>query len=147
LYFYVGDYTQSAIEQTAGLNSELFNGKADVDGSNTIGNLSTATKSYLYSLRQASTQVINNVITANNTPYTAPADGEIIVTGYKNTNGGDAPVLIVNNIQVLKSGNYNASNIVSYAVYNYKVQAGDIIKTLNFSVLENSLFRYAKGAL
>ena len=34
LYFYVGNYTQSATEQTAGLNAELFNGKADVDLSN-----------------------------------------------------------------------------------------------------------------
>lgn len=34
LYFYVGNYTQSAVEQTAGLNAELFNGKADVDLSN-----------------------------------------------------------------------------------------------------------------
>lgn len=30
LYFYVGNFTQEAIEQTAGLNAELFNGKADV---------------------------------------------------------------------------------------------------------------------
>lgn len=30
LYFYVGDYTQTAIEQTAGLNAELFNSKADI---------------------------------------------------------------------------------------------------------------------
>ena len=29
LYFYVGDYTQDAIEQTAGLNAELFNEKVD----------------------------------------------------------------------------------------------------------------------
>lgn len=29
-YYYVGNFTQEAIEQTAGLNSELFNGKADV---------------------------------------------------------------------------------------------------------------------
>lgn len=29
LYFYVGDYTQTAIEQTAGLNAELFNDKVD----------------------------------------------------------------------------------------------------------------------
>ena len=29
LYFYVGDYSQTAIEQTAGLNSELFNNKVD----------------------------------------------------------------------------------------------------------------------
>lgn len=34
LYFYVGNFTQSATEQTAGLNSELFNGKADSDLSN-----------------------------------------------------------------------------------------------------------------
>ena len=31
LYFYVGNYKQSAIEQTAGLNSELFNNKLDSD--------------------------------------------------------------------------------------------------------------------
>ena len=30
LYFYVGAFTQTAIENTAGLNAELFNGKADV---------------------------------------------------------------------------------------------------------------------
>ena len=35
LYFYVGQFTQTATEQTAGLNSELFNGKADRD----LGNL------------------------------------------------------------------------------------------------------------
>jgi len=34
LYFYVGDYTQSAIEQTAGLNSELFNNKVDLNFDN-----------------------------------------------------------------------------------------------------------------
>ena len=31
LYFYVGEFTQTAIEQTAGLNAELFNGKADLN--------------------------------------------------------------------------------------------------------------------
>lgn len=30
LYFYVGQYSQTAIEQTAGLNAELFNGKLDI---------------------------------------------------------------------------------------------------------------------
>lgn len=34
LYFYIGEYTESAIEQTAGLNSELFNGKADISLNN-----------------------------------------------------------------------------------------------------------------
>lgn len=35
LYFYVGDFEQSATEQTAGLNAELFNNKADTD----LGNI------------------------------------------------------------------------------------------------------------
>lgn len=39
LYFYVGNYTQSAVEQTAGLNAELFNGKADIDLSNVSANI------------------------------------------------------------------------------------------------------------
>jgi len=30
LYFYVGNFTQTALENTAGLNAELFNGKVDV---------------------------------------------------------------------------------------------------------------------
>ena len=30
LYFYVGNFEQSALEQTAGITSEMFNGKADV---------------------------------------------------------------------------------------------------------------------
>lgn len=34
LYFYVGDYTQTAIEQTAGLNAELFNNKVDLNFDN-----------------------------------------------------------------------------------------------------------------
>lgn len=35
LYFYVGNFEQSAVEQTAGLNAELFNSKADVNLNNT----------------------------------------------------------------------------------------------------------------
>lgn len=34
LYFYVGQYDQSSTEQTAGLNTSLFNGKVDLDGNN-----------------------------------------------------------------------------------------------------------------
>lgn len=34
LYFYVGQFSQSATEQTAGLNSELFNSKVDLDFGN-----------------------------------------------------------------------------------------------------------------
>lgn len=34
LYFYVGQFSQSATEQTAGLNTEMFNNKVDLDGHN-----------------------------------------------------------------------------------------------------------------
>lgn len=34
LYFYVGEFTQTALENTAGLNTSLFNNKADLDASN-----------------------------------------------------------------------------------------------------------------
>lgn len=40
LYFYVGEFSQSATEQTAGLNSSLFNNKMDID----IGNATSSAK-------------------------------------------------------------------------------------------------------
>ena len=43
LYFYMGTYNQSAIDNTAGLNTELFVGKADVD----LANLSDVGKGRL----------------------------------------------------------------------------------------------------
>lgn len=47
LYFYVGDYTQTAIEQTAGLNSELFNGKVDLPVGRTQNSVSLLIESYV----------------------------------------------------------------------------------------------------
>ena len=41
LYFYVGNYTPSAVTQTAGLNAELFNNKAELTLSNVNTNLTT----------------------------------------------------------------------------------------------------------
>lgn len=51
LYFYVGNFTQTALENTAGLNAELFNGKADID----LSNVSTTARSgFLFSVSQES---------------------------------------------------------------------------------------------
>ena len=46
LYFYVGEFTQTAIEQTAGLNAELFNNKVDRDMSNRASNIHFVTQTY-----------------------------------------------------------------------------------------------------
>ncbi len=47
LYFYVGNFEQSATEQTAGLNAELFNGKADRNLLNTTDNVDFVIESQL----------------------------------------------------------------------------------------------------
>lgn len=39
LYFYVGEFTQTAIENTAGINTELFNEKADLNLANVLANI------------------------------------------------------------------------------------------------------------
>ena len=39
LYFYVGTFSNSALENTAGLNASLFNGKADLNLLNTANNV------------------------------------------------------------------------------------------------------------
>lgn len=47
LYFYVGSFTQSAIENTAGLNASLFNSKADIDLNNVSAGIDFVVESQL----------------------------------------------------------------------------------------------------
>ena len=47
LYFYVGNFTKTATENTAGLNAELFNNKADLNLMNTATNVDFVTESQL----------------------------------------------------------------------------------------------------
>lgn len=47
LYFYIGQYTPEAVEQTAGLNTELFNNKMDRDLSNRTSNIHFVTETYV----------------------------------------------------------------------------------------------------
>ena len=75
LYFYVGEFSQSATEQTAGLNAETINGKADIDLSNTISNLSEAAKSHFSKLSLPANKSIALTLGASETTYTAPTHG------------------------------------------------------------------------
>lgn len=47
LYFYVGEFTQTALENTAGLNASLFNGKADLDLNNVSAGIDFVVESQL----------------------------------------------------------------------------------------------------
>lgn len=55
-YYYVGNFDQTALAQTAGLNTELFNQKVDVSSLGTLAYLNTITSS----------NITNNTITENN---------------------------------------------------------------------------------
>lgn len=71
LYFYVGDYVQDAVEQTAGLNAELFNNKVDLNASN----LNAQGRSYVSGLGMPSNKSVEIDVGASNAEYIAPANG------------------------------------------------------------------------
>lgn len=76
LYFYVGQFTQSATEQTAGLNSELFNAKADLDLNNI--NPSSSAKEMIVSWSMPDyNSGIAITYPISTSPYTCPSDGII----------------------------------------------------------------------
>lgn len=80
LYFYVGQYEQTAIEQTAGLNAELFNGKADVSLNNASPSSEFVKKVIGWAVPDISAGVqIRESSTGQGEAYTLPADGYIMV--------------------------------------------------------------------
>ena len=125
LYFYIGQFSQSATEQTAGLNSELFNGKMDLDA----GNATSATVSGLVSKTDStskativgwgspdySTKVNCNSYTSGSNQFEAPSDGFI----YGATQG--AATLYIND-SVVKT--YNALGYPGYPFF-YRLSKGD----------------------
>lgn len=72
LYFYVGNFTQTALENTAGLNASLFNGKADIDASNFN---STGKETIIGWGMPSNSNYDTLTLGASGTQYTAPADG------------------------------------------------------------------------
>lgn len=105
LYFYVGNFTQTAIENTAGLNTELFNQKADLNLSNTASNIDfivesqepTAGNNYTWyrkyksgwveqgGIKVANTTTVNFPVTMANTDY-----WYIVKGNYNNASGSYA---------------------------------------------------------
>lgn len=85
LYFYVGQFTQTATEQTAGLNSELFNGKADIDMGNVPANIGSTAKSYFAGIGMPSDTWENVSLPANGGYVIAPANGYYCISGTGQT--------------------------------------------------------------
>lgn len=75
LYFYVGEYSQSATEQTAGINAEMFNDKADVDAVWTPLTSTSAQKETIVGWGMP--DYTSGVSKSANTSYTAESNGFI----------------------------------------------------------------------
>ncbi|MBO7732880.1 MAG: hypothetical protein J6S67_10015 [Methanobrevibacter sp.] len=141
LYFYVGNYNQSAIEQTAGLNTELFNGKVDLNAAN----LSTQGKSLISGLGMPSNRYIDLTLLASGGQYTALANGYFIINYYP-----DVPALrYFRMINITKGYSVtNHSGSVTFRVdLVIPVLKGDIVQCdyNTTGTIECFRFYYAEG--
>ena len=141
LYFYVGNYNESAIEQTAGLNAELFNGKVDLNAAN----LSDAGKSLIAGLGMPSDAYEDLTLGASGTEYTAPENGWFCVG--KVTDGANQYISIkteTNKLYTTNIANSSGSGLNVYAPV-FKGQKIKISYTAGGSV-ERFVFIYSKGS-
>ena len=141
LYFYVGQFSQSATEQTAGLNSELFNGKVDLNAQN----LSTQGKSLISGLGMPSNTYDDLTLGASGTTYEAPANGWFVLRGSTSSNG--TITLYTDKGVSCSSGDSQTAFWVNLTI---PVKKGDVVTYFiqgGYSTVTVSVFRfiYAKG--
>lgn len=91
LYFYIGNFTQTAIENTAGLNTNLFNEKADVD----LANITSASKISLCNLGMPGIRYDSLTLGVSGSTYTAPANGWFVLS--KVVGGSDYTTMTMTN--------------------------------------------------
>lgn len=118
LYFYMGTYNQSAIDNTAGLNVEAFNDKMDTD----VANASSVGKTIISSLSMPSDKYIDLTLGASPTNYTAPANGWFVVNSrLENGNW----LSLFNNTNNFRSEAVNDLNLD--VVCGMPAKAGDVV--------------------
>ena len=145
LYFYVGEFARNSVQQTAGLNSELFNGKVDLNFNNM--NPSQTAKNIIAGWGMPDYSA--GVDYANDTTvHTAPSNGilEISYTvaaatiGYLKINGIDA------------AASYHTSGYLTMLTGQYMLSEGDTFQITSpaYVVSGSLLFIYrfypCKGA-
>ena len=119
LYFYVGQFSQSAIEQTAGLNASLFNGKMDIDMNNATAEAKARVASWGMPDYTAGVSVSYSDL---NTGYEAPYDG--VFLGTFSSNG----TCSINDLSFNTSIDGNNKTFREILL-----NKGDVIKTSNLS--------------
>lgn len=94
-YYYVGNFEQSAIEQTAGLNAELFNGKADVDLNNINPSNSAKATIISYGIPDYTSKT-----TISGNEFVAPCAGLILFEVGATVQNGAGGSITVNGVSV-----------------------------------------------
>ena len=113
LYFYVGNFKQDAIEQTAGINAEMFNGKADLD----LGNVPATSKATSISWCMPDYSAVVSMTSGSSAPK----------NGWAVAYGANANVAYsVNNVQVAQ-GNWYAGKWSGNWNLQIMVSAGDVV--------------------
>lgn len=121
LYFYIGEYTETATEQTASLNATLFNGKVDLDFNNM--NPSANAKSTIRSWGMP--DYASTVSRSNNTQYTADTDGYLVICGWGNSD------VIIDGISFRVGG--RGQNYEAYDTSVWLIQKGTVYTTPSLS--------------
>ena len=125
LYFYVGNFTQTALENTAGIATEEFNGKADIN----LNNINSTGKTNVinWGIPDYNSVISVPFTTTWNTTgqtYTAPKAGKFYLSTLSNHNP-DTLELFVNNVFVCKTGKGNTT--ADWRNLQCRVKAGDVI--------------------
>lgn len=138
LYFYVGQFSQTATEQTAGLNSELFNGKMDRDMSNM--NPSQTTKETIVGWGMPDFTSAIDITSAAS--YICPSAGYLRL--YAVYNGH---IYYKSNLDTqLSDWTYNAVGASSRAAGNwYIVQKNEVLSKTDVSGSSKAFFYPLKG--
>lgn len=140
LYFYVGEYTHTAIENTAGLNADLFNSKVDTDASN----LNTVGKAKIVNLTSPdSSNIIPLTVPASGTAIEMPDDG-ILSWGCRFNSRDDhiSLELIDSNNNIIRKLQCNAGYSNNHGAWNggleMQVSKGDIITFYHYGETYNT---------
>ena len=118
LYFYVGNFTQTALENTAGLNAELFNDKADTNLDN-INPSSTAKETIV---GWGIPDWDSGVSVSSSSPYTAEVDGILLV---KVVNAKD----LEKSLQINGNEIQYAHTYYNTLLYPFELKKGDIFSS------------------
>lgn len=129
LYFYVGNFTQKAIENTAGLNAELFNDKMDRNMNNM--NPSSSVKHTIVSWGNIDWSSGVSV----SDPFTASYDGLLLVrvANLKDLERN----LYINGILIQQVHTY-----YNTLFYPFNLKQGDVFSSSGNAILDLTYYRY-----